>query len=69
MLKQETLLAEKSKNITQNEIVRNVSETYYNMLHALQTVNLLRQQDSIYADFSQKATVRYNTGESSQLEK
>ena len=26
MLKQETLLAEKSKNITQNEIVRNVSE-------------------------------------------
>lgn len=69
MLKQETLLAERSKSITQNEIVREVSETYYNMLHALQTVNLLQQQDSIYADFLQKATVRYNTGESSQLEK
>lgn len=69
MLKQETLLAEKSKSITQNEIVREVSGAYYNMLHALQTVNLLQQQDSIYADFLHKATVRYNTGESSQLEK
>jgi cobalt-zinc-cadmium resistance protein CzcA len=69
MLKQETILAEKSKNITQNEIVREVSETYYDMLHALQTVNLLQQQDSIYADFLHKATARYNTGESSQLEK
>ena len=69
MLKQETLLAENSKNITKNEIMREVSETYYNMLHALQTVNLLLQQDSIYADFLQKATTRYNIGESGQLEK
>ena len=69
MLKQQTILSEKSQLIAQNEIVKDVSEAYYNTLEALQTVKLLQQQDSIYADFLQRATVRYTTGESNSLEK
>jgi cobalt-zinc-cadmium resistance protein CzcA len=68
LLKQETLLAETSKRVTLNELTKEVSAAYFNSCHALQTVRLLQQQDSLYSDFLQRATLRFKTGETNQLE-
>lgn len=69
VLEQETLLAQKSKSLLRNEIIKNVSEAYYNLLFGVQKHKLLQKQDSIYNNFLQKAILRYNTGETSILEK
>ncbi|SDW51337.1 cobalt-zinc-cadmium resistance protein CzcA [Hydrobacter penzbergensis] len=69
VLKQETLLAQKSKLLSRNEIIKEVTEAYYALLFGLQRVKLLQQQDSIYNNFLQRATLRYNTGETNLLEK
>jgi cobalt-zinc-cadmium resistance protein CzcA len=69
LLKQETLLAQKSKTLSQNEIIKEVTEAYYNLVYGLQKVKLLQQQDSIYSNFLKRATLRFNTGETNQLEK
>ena len=69
LLKQETMLAQKSKLLSQNEIIKEVTTAYYNLLYGLQRVKLLQQQDSIYSNFLKRATLRYNTGETNQLEK
>ena len=69
LLKQETLLAQKSKLLSQNEIIKEVTEAYYNLVYSSQKIKLLQQQDSIYSNFLKRATLRYNTGETNQLEK
>jgi cobalt-zinc-cadmium resistance protein CzcA len=69
LLKQETLLAQKSKLLSQNDIIKEVTEAYYNLLYGLQKVKLLQQQDSLYSNFVTRATLRYNTGETNLLEK
>jgi len=69
LLKQETLLAQKAKLVNQNEIKKEVTEAYYNLVYGLQKVKLLQQQDSIYSNFLKRATLRFNTGETNQLEK
>jgi cobalt-zinc-cadmium resistance protein CzcA len=68
LLKQERLLAEKQRLVVQNEISKSVSEAYFNLCRAQQIVELLRQQDSIYNGFVERATVRYNAGDCSRLE-
>jgi cobalt-zinc-cadmium resistance protein CzcA len=68
MLRQETLLAEKSQRIIQNEITKSVSEAYFNLCRAQQIVQLLQRQDSIYNGFIDRATVRFNAGETNRLE-
>ncbi len=69
LLKQETLLAQKSKALSQNEIIKEVTEAYYNFVYGLQKVKLLQQQDSIYSNFLNRAKLRFNTGETNLLEK
>jgi cobalt-zinc-cadmium resistance protein CzcA len=69
ILKKETLLAQKLKLLNKNEIFKGVTEAYYNLVYSLQKIKLLQQQDSIYNNFLKRATLRYNTGETNQLEK
>lgn len=69
LLKHETLLAQKAKLVSQNEIKKEVTEAYYNLVYSLQKIKLLQLQDSIYSNFLQRATLRYNTGETNLLEK
>ncbi len=66
---QQTILAEKSKAITQAEIIKNVKETYYDLLYVQSKIKVLNYLDSIYSDFAKKAEVRQKTGETSNLEK
>ncbi|GHV10014.1 hypothetical protein FACS1894162_2190 [Bacteroidia bacterium] len=68
MLRAETRLAEKARLVAQNEVTKNVSEAYFNLCRAVQIVQLLQQQDSIYNGFIDRATVRFNAGETNRLE-
>jgi cobalt-zinc-cadmium resistance protein CzcA len=68
MLKQETLLAEKSGLVTKNEITKSVSEAYFNLCRDVQIVRFLQQQDTIYSGFIYRAAVRFNAGETNRLE-
>lgn len=69
VLQQQTMLAEKSKSITQAEIVKNVKEAYYDLLYLQEKIKVLKYLDSIYNDFTKKAEIRQRTGETSNLEK
>lgn len=68
LLNQQTLLAEKTGNVTRAEIVRNVRSAWYAYLLSRETLHVLDYQDSIYRGFMQKAEVRLKTGETSKLE-
>ncbi len=69
VLQQQTLLTEKSKAVTQAEIILNVKQSYYALLYTMEKIKVLNYLDSIYNDFSKKAEVRQRTGETSNLEK
>lgn len=69
VLRQQTALSEKSASVTRVELIKDVKLAYYNLLYAIERHRLLSFQDSIYANFAERATVRYQTGETSNLEK
>ncbi len=69
VLQQQTALTEKSKTITEAEIVKGVKEAFYNYQYVTEKIKLLNYLDSIYSDFAKKAEVRQRTGETSNLEK
>ncbi|RKR82081.1 cobalt-zinc-cadmium resistance protein CzcA [Mucilaginibacter gracilis] len=68
LLNQQTLLAERTGNITRAEITRNVRNAYYAYLLNRETLRILHYQDSIYSGFVKRAEVRLKTGETSNLE-
>ncbi len=68
LLNQQTLLAERTGNITRAEITRNVRNAYYAYLLNRETLRILHYQDSIYNGFVKRAEVRLKTGETSNLE-
>jgi cobalt-zinc-cadmium resistance protein CzcA len=57
-----------SKVVTENEIVYQVKQTYYQLVFTLARHNLLLRQDSIYQGFLKSAALRYQTGETNLLE-
>lgn len=69
LLKQNVTVAQSYEAVTKNELVRNVSNAYYNWLHSWQQYNLLLQTDSIFADYEKYANKKYQVGESNKLEK
>lgn len=69
LLVEQTTLADKSRNVTEAEIIRDVKLAYYDYLYVLERIRLLSIQDSIYKSFSIKAAARWKTGETSKLEK
>ena len=69
VLQQQTALTEKSKSITEAEIIKSVKEAFYNYQHVTEKIKLLNYLDSVYNDFAKKAEVRQRTGETSNLEK
>ncbi|GHT25606.1 transporter [Bacteroidia bacterium] len=68
MLKEETRLAEAARLVLQNEITKSVSAAYFNLCRALQIAQLWQQQDTLYNGFIERATVRFNAGETNRLE-
>ena len=68
LLNQQTILAERTGNITRAEITRNVRNAYYAYLLNRETLRILNYQDSIYNGFVKRAEIRLKTGETSNLE-
>lgn len=57
------------KNLNEAEIRRSVTSIFYQILVLREKENLLRESDSLYAAFLEKATLRYEKGASNLLEK
>jgi len=68
LLNQQTLLAERTGNITRTEITRNVRNAYYAYLLNREALRILIDQDSVYNGFVKRAETRLKTGETSRLE-
>jgi len=60
--------SELRKASTENELVYQVKQIYYQLAFVQARHNLLLQQDSIYEGFLKSASLRYKTGETNLLE-
>ena len=56
------------QEVVQNDLVAQVSSTYYRLWFLKSKGNVLQRQDSIYSRFSYAAQLRYDNGESNALE-
>jgi cobalt-zinc-cadmium resistance protein CzcA len=56
------------KAVTENELVYQVKQTYFQLAHAYTLRDLLLQQDSIFEGFYRAASARYKAGETNLLE-
>lgn len=68
LLNQQTLLAERTNQSIQAEVIRNVRNAWYSYLLNRETLRILKFQDSVYSSFVKKAETRWKTGETSKLE-
>jgi heavy metal efflux system protein len=72
---QKSLLTEEYKssvlNVGMKEAVlkKQVAQVYYSLLYLQEKKKLLQKNDSLFAEFLRKATLRFNKGESNILEK
>lgn len=60
---------ELKKAATENELIFQVKQVYFQLAFAKARHQLILQQDSIYGGFLKSASLRYNTGETNLLEK
>ncbi|WP_428657954.1 TolC family protein [Runella sp.] len=68
VLNQQVNVTQKQQDIQRNELVFNVKQQYYQLLYLYRLQQLLRVQDTLYQKAAEASTVRYKTGESTQLE-
>lgn len=68
VLKAQTTVSERAKALTRNELIRDVKLAYYQLVFARNKAGQLQSQDSLYQKFSERAALRYKTGETSYLE-
>lgn len=61
--------SELRKAVTENDLVYQVRQVYYELLYLAAYEVLLKRQDSIYTAFVKAADLRYRTGEARLLEK
>jgi cobalt-zinc-cadmium resistance protein CzcA len=69
VMNQNVTLAKSFEAVTKNELIKNVSSTYYNWVNSWQHYNLLLQLESIYIDYEKYADKKFQVGESNKLEK
>ncbi len=68
VLTQQTNMLKRSQHLTEAEIAKNVKSAYYEYLYNRQKLRVLMFLDSAYKEFTEKAAVRYKTGETNKLE-
>ncbi|HEX9827707.1 MAG TPA: TolC family protein, partial [Flavobacteriaceae bacterium] len=61
-------VSELNEAVIKNELITQVTSTYYHLWHLKSKQKLLQKQDSIYVRFANAANLRYKTGESNALE-
>jgi len=68
LLKAETNLERSNLEVTRNELVKEITGTYYQLLYAKENIKILQEQDSIYSKFLFLASAKFKAGETSRLE-
>jgi len=68
LLKAKTNLEKNNLEITRNELIRQISSIYYQLLYARENIKILQQQDTIYKKFVFLATSKFHAGETGRLE-
>lgn len=66
--KQNTLISKTNLALTEKDLLREVRSAYYNLSFAVSKQNLLQHQDSIFSEFENAASLRFQTGETNKLE-
>lgn len=69
LLNQNVAVAKSYESVTKNELIKNVSNVYFNWLYNVQQYNLLLESDNIFADYEKYADKKFQVGETSKLEK
>jgi len=67
--KQNVLLSQTTLSLAEKELVRDIRSAYFTLWLAVEKRKLFMQQDSIFTEFENAATLRYSTGETNYLEK
>ncbi len=60
---------ELKKEVTQNDVVYNVKQTYWTLAYLYSNQRLLQQQDSLYKALAYSANMRFNAGDGTLLDK
>ncbi|MDR1561970.1 MAG: TolC family protein [Dysgonamonadaceae bacterium] len=68
LLQAETQLERSNLQLTRNEVIRKISELYFQLLYQQEKIRILKQQDSVYKKFLTIATAKFNAGETNRLE-
>ncbi|WP_321332294.1 TolC family protein [uncultured Bacteroides sp.] len=68
LLKAETKLERSNLEVTRNELVKEITSIYYQLLYARENIKIRQKQDSIYAQFLFLADAKLKSGETSRLE-
>ena len=68
LLKAETNLERSNLDVTRNELVKEISATYYQLLYAKENIKILQEQDRIYGKFLFLANAKLKSGETGRLE-
>jgi cobalt-zinc-cadmium resistance protein CzcA len=68
VLEQQVLVAARGKAVTAAEVVAQVKLSYYGYLYQVEKLKVIRFLDSLYQDFSRKASLRAGVGETGSLE-
>lgn len=68
LLKAETNLERINLEVTRNELIKEITGTYYQLLYAKENIKILQEQDSIYSKFLFLASTKFKAGETSRLE-
>ena len=69
MLKQQSEVQHKQYEIDRSVLLKKVNQAYAQWLYTCQKVHFYKNLDSLYQNFEKAAQIRYETGESSGLEK
>ena len=69
ILEKEADIATLNVKLKENELVKQVTEVYYDLLNIHRKELLLQKSDSLYREFNRKTTLRFKLGESDVLEK
>jgi cobalt-zinc-cadmium resistance protein CzcA len=68
LLKAETELERNRLNVSGNELIKEVTSLYYQLLLSKEHIRILQQQDSIYSQFLFVASAKFKAGEAGRLE-
>ena len=68
LLKSETSAAQSRLAVSENELRREVSLAFYDLLYAQDVLHIYARQDSIYKNFNRVAEAKLGTGETGRLE-